>query len=305
MFPDISEHQGAVDWNALGSAYSAGAIEAVAIRAGFGTVRADFQFATNQSECRARGIPAIYYWFNYPDTNSPEAEASVFNSVVGPLHTAEAMCGDFEDDGPHLFPRGQAGANWARAFLSALQAPQNATWWYTYPFLLSVIPFQQLYGTWPFWLADYGATPDSAFGQAMARQFTDCGSTPGVSGCSDQSRVLKPPLSQWLTGEAQPQPNPAPQPTYWRKRMEFDGTWNGNQNIFRIEPNGNLVHSWSPGSGAWNQEVLGVGYVPGALTVGHTQGQIHLLALQPDGVCAHFWQSAGGGTWDVEHIAAA
>jgi GH25 family lysozyme M1 (1,4-beta-N-acetylmuramidase) len=305
MFPDISEHQGAVDWDALGSAYSAGAIEAVAMRAGFGTVRADFQFVTNQRECRARGIPAIYYWFNYPDTNSPQAEASVFNGVVGPLRDNEAMCGDFEDDGPHLFPRGQTGVDWARAFLTAVQAPQNATWWYTYPFLLSVIPFQQLYGVWPFWLADYSATPDGAFGQAMARQFTDCGRTPGVSGCSDQSRVLKPPLSQWLTGTAPPQPKPKPQPNYWRKHMEFDGTWNGNQNIFRIEPNGNLVHSWSTGDGVWNQEVLGVAYVPGALKVGYTQGQIHLLALQPDGVCAHFWQSAGGATWNVEHIPAA
>jgi GH25 family lysozyme M1 (1,4-beta-N-acetylmuramidase) len=200
MFPDISEFQGAVDWDALGAAYIAGQIEAVAMRAGFGTVRADAQFARNQSECRARGIPAIYYWFNYPDTNLPEAEAAMFNSVVGPLQANEAMVGDFEDDGAHLFPRGQAGVDWARAFLTAIEAPQNASWWYTYPYLLSVIPFQQLYGVWPFWIADYSATPDSAFSQAIARQFTNCGATPGVAGCCDQSRVLGAPLSQWLTG---------------------------------------------------------------------------------------------------------
>lgn len=201
MFPDISEHQGAVDWNALGSAYQAGQIEAVAMRAGFGTVRADNQFATNQRECRARGIPAIYYWFNYPTFNTPQAEAAMFNATVGPLRAGEAMVGDFEDDGSSgsVFPRGQAGVDWAKAFLTAVEAPQNATWWYTYPFLLSVIPFSELYGIWPFWLADYSATPDSAFVQPIARQFTDCGSTPGVSGCCDQSRILKSPLSQWLT----------------------------------------------------------------------------------------------------------
>jgi GH25 family lysozyme M1 (1,4-beta-N-acetylmuramidase) len=199
MFPDISEFQGAVDWNALDNAYHIGQIEAVSMRAGFGTVRADAQFARNQSECRARGIPAIYYWFNYPDTNSPQAEASMFNSVVGPLQANEAMMGDFEDDRTHIFPRGQAGVDWAKAFLTALEAPQNASWWYTYPFLLGVIPFEQLYGIWPFVIADYSATPDSAFSQAIARQFTNCGSTPGIAGCCDQNRVLQEPLSRWLT----------------------------------------------------------------------------------------------------------
>src|SRR5215468_11000199 len=141
MFPDISEFQGTVNWNALGGAFQTGQIEAVAMRAGFGTVRADRQFGRNQSECRARGIPAIYYWFNYPDTNSPDAEAAMFNATVGPLQANEAMCGDFEDDGPHLFPRGQAGVDWAGRFLTLLEAPHTASWWYTYPFLLSVIPF--------------------------------------------------------------------------------------------------------------------------------------------------------------------
>lgn len=201
MFPDISEYQGAVDWNALGAAYQAGQIEAVAIRAGFGTIRADRQFAANQAVVRIYGIPAIYYWFNYPTYNDPQAEAAMFNATVGPLGPSEAMCGDFEDDAASgsIFPRGQAGVDWAKAFLTALEAPQNATWWYTYPYLLSVIPFQQLYGVWPFWLADYSITPDSAFPIPIARQFTNCGSTPGVNGCCDQSRVLKAPLSQWLT----------------------------------------------------------------------------------------------------------
>lgn len=200
-FPDLSEFNGVVDWNALGAAHAAGSISGVAIRAGFGTVRADRQFSANQAGARSHGIPAIYYWFNYPTYNTPQAEAAKFNSVVGPLGPGEAQCGDFEDDAPaSIFPRGQAGADWAKAFLTALEAPQNASWWYTYPFLLSVIPFQELYGVWPFWLADYSATPDSAFTAPIARQFTDCGSTPGVSGCCDQSRVLKAPLSQWLTG---------------------------------------------------------------------------------------------------------
>lgn len=199
MFPDISEFQGAVDWDTLQAAYRAGAIEAVAMRSSFGTVRADQQFVTNQQECRARGIPAIYYHFCYPTFNTPQAEAAFFNNVVGPLQANEAMVGDFEDDGTNKFPRGMAGSDWAKAFLTAVAAPQNATWFYTYTSLYDQINLGVLAATWPFWWADYSARTDNPYG-AIARQYTDAGSTPGVSGSCDQSRVLQAPLSQWLTG---------------------------------------------------------------------------------------------------------
>lgn len=210
-FPDISEHNGAPNWDELEAAYRRGDIAAVMIRAGFGTVRADNRFATNQAECRRRGIPAMYYWFCYPAYNSAAAEAAMFNRVVGQLQPNEAMCGDFEDDpGALPFPRGAAGLQWATDFLSLLQAPRNATWGYSYPYLISTVGLQPLWQTWPFWLADYSATPDSAFGYPIARQFTDCASVPGISGCCDLSRVLKAPLSQWLTGGSAPIVTPSP-----------------------------------------------------------------------------------------------
>jgi hypothetical protein len=246
MFPDISEHNGLVDWGAVEAGFRAGTIEAVAMRAGFGTVRTDGQFSRNQSECRARGIPAIYYWFCYPAYNSPTAEASMFNSVVGTLQRGEAMAGDFEDD-PQArpFPRGQPGLDWAREFLMLLHAPRNASWWYTYPSLLAEVGLGPLIQTWPFWIADYGAAPDSSFNSSIARQFTDCGSTPGVTGCCDQSRVLRPPLSQWLTGGSAQLPflfggfhmNPAFRPG--DPNLRCDMVYVGND--------GHLRHRWNSG----------------------------------------------------------
>lgn len=209
-WPDLSEFNGTVDWGVLEMAYQVGTIGGVIMRASFGTVRADRQFATNQREARNRGIPRAFYHFCYPAYNSAGSEATFFNNVVGPLLPLEAMIGDFEDDGPNLFPRGQAGLNWAGAFLMALEAPVNATWGYSYPSLISEVGLQPLWSTWPFWLADYGATPDSVFTYATLRQFTDCGSTPGVSGCCDQSRVLRAPMSQWLTPGGAPDPPPSP-----------------------------------------------------------------------------------------------
>lgn len=205
FFPDLSEHNGAVNWDQLAAAWRAGLLEAVAMRAGFGTVRADAQFARNQAEARRRGIPNIAYWFCYSAYNSAAAEAAMFNRMVGTLRPGEAMAGDFEDDpNARPFVRGAAGLRWCQDFLGALQAPQNATWGYSYPALISAVGLQPLWQTWPFWLADWSATPDSAFGYATLRQFTDCGSTPGVGGCCDQSRVLRAPLSRWLTPGGDP-----------------------------------------------------------------------------------------------------
>src|SRR5215472_7282928 len=293
MFPDISEHNGIVDWGALEAAYRAGAIEAVAMRAGFGTVRADGQFSRNQSQCRARGIRAIYYWFCYPAYNSPAAEASMFNSIVGPLQPGEAMVGDFEDD-PQArpFPRGQPGLDWARGFLSLLQSPHSATWWYTYPALLAAVGLQPLESMWPLWIADYGAGSDSAFSPAIARQFTDCGSTPGVSGCSDQSRVLRPPLSQWLTDGPASLPfmfggfpmNPAFRP----------GDPNLRCDIVYVGLDGHLRHRWNNGglsgvlSDTASEEDLSAGLQFVALSgscVWDPQGaNLNITALGLDGV---------------------
>jgi hypothetical protein len=301
VFPDISEFQGAVDWNALSAAYEARIIEAVALRASFGTERADAQFARNQRECRARGIPAIYYHFCYPTFNSPQAEASFFNGTLGPLQANEAMVGDFEDDRQILFPRGQVGVDWARSFLTALQSPQNATWWYTNPLMLSVIPFKEFYGVWPFWIADYSATPDSAFSQAIARQFTDCGSTPGVSGCCDQSRVLAGPLSRWLTSAA-----PSP-PAIMEANMQIVSI-GSQQHLIGVTSGGTLRHLYNDVNASspvgWTENDPGVtGLAPYAPLDARVIGtQLHVLVADTDGHLVHAYQDIGKPDWHVESL---
>ena len=84
--------------------------------------------------------------------------------------------------------------------------------------------------------------------------------------------------------------------------MEFF-MWNGNQNLVRIQANGVLVHGWYGGQ-SWNQEALGVGYLPDQLAVDWTSvpNQLHVWAGNPDGSVAHFWQVAGQATWSTETL---
>lgn len=329
IFPDISEHNGAVDWELLERAWRAGLILAVAMRAGFGTVRADKQFARNRDEARRRGIPAVFYWFCYSAYNSAAAEAAMFNRTVGPLRPGEAMAGDFEDD-PNAKPfvRGAAGLRWCQDFLGALQSPRNATWGYSYPALISVIGLQPLWQTWPFWLADWGRTPDSAFGYAALRQFTNCGSTPGVGGCCDQSRVLQGPLSRWLTAGGPPVPaRPPATITPTGAAMSAIQVYYppipGRVDTFLIDPDSRGVYRQFTGGGAGGEDNLshrlqdwwGVGNPPAggfeSLTlgvvvddlgrwivtavnrIGPDRGQTYELVLRIDGGADQDWTPIG------------
>lgn len=87
--------------------------------------------------------------------------------------------------------------------------------------------------------------------------------------------------------------------------------WNGVQQLFRIEPGGTLVQAWTTGDGRWQEQDLGVGYLPGSLEVQRTMNpdespnQLHLFAQRQDGSVAHFWQVAGAPSWSTESVPAA
>lgn len=218
-WPDLSEFNDPpyrsswVDWDVLAQAYRAGLISGVAIRAGFGTVRADHSFARNQAAGRARGIPLVYYWFNYPGYNTAAAEAVIFNATVGPLGPGEAMMADFENDpGAIGWPTGAAALAWGREFLTLIEAPQNATWWYCSTSFVGPFGLASLADTWAWVEAEYGVSSPNTLGLSpMGWQETSTATVPGVDGPTDWNVLLRPPFTAWLTpGAPAPAPDPPP-----------------------------------------------------------------------------------------------
>ncbi len=61
---DVSEHNGAVDWETA----RANGVEGVIIRIGFGYSRFDFQSQRNISECKRLGIPFGVYLYSYAES---------------------------------------------------------------------------------------------------------------------------------------------------------------------------------------------------------------------------------------------
>jgi len=183
--PDVSEHNGVVDWDRLAAAGP----DAVIIRAGFGTVRADLQFARNWAEARRVGLRRIAYWFCYPAYNAAAAEAEMARSVV-PLLPGDGLMGDFEND-PNARPWPSNGLAWAESFLLAWAPAGYDPLWYASPAFIREHGLAGLSPHFPLCLAQWGvSTPDTMGLRTLLWQYTDCATTPGVTGYCDRSVAL-------------------------------------------------------------------------------------------------------------------
>lgn len=92
--PDISEHNGVIDWEALSTQ-----IDFAMLRAGYGFTGIDKQFARNAQECTRLGIPFGVYWFSYAgNVASAIAEARKCVETISPYRIDYPVAFDWEDD---------------------------------------------------------------------------------------------------------------------------------------------------------------------------------------------------------------
>lgn len=92
---DVSEHQGAIDWQAVKNA----GIEFAILRAGYGRTGRDRHFLYNIQECNRLQIPVGVYWFSYALTAADarrEAEACI--QMIRPYRVEYPVCYDLEYD---------------------------------------------------------------------------------------------------------------------------------------------------------------------------------------------------------------
>ncbi len=92
---DISEHQGAVDFEKL----KAAGIKFVMVRAGYGKNHIDKYFTRNAKECQTHGIPMGVYWFSYALTEEDaKKEAQYCLAAVKQYKLHYPVCYDLEYD---------------------------------------------------------------------------------------------------------------------------------------------------------------------------------------------------------------
>lgn len=212
--PDISHHQGAVNWAAVAAAGHQFAV----IKATEGVGFVDPQLAANRAGAHAAGLAVGLYHF--ARAGNPAAEAAYFTGVTGQLQAGEFAVLDWEV--PAADPVG-----WCTAWLAAVRGQLGMK-----PLLYLNRSTLNGYNWSPvvaadsgLWLAAYdgstAAVASGAWPGLAMKQYTDKGSVPGVAGpvdvnvfygTADQLRAYGAPGNPTPAPAPPPPPPPAPTP---------------------------------------------------------------------------------------------
>jgi lysozyme len=209
---DVSNHQGAINWDAVAQSGVKGAF----IKATEGNFFRDGWFAYNWSECKRVGLFRGAYHYARPSSGTTaEQEAYFFLDNInanGGIEAGDALVLDNEDDRFHgnVVP-------WAVFWM---QIVNNVTGFnpihYTGPWYInSRMPDKTDLMPYALWLADYPNTPDSSrwpksFREVDFWQYTSSGRVPGVAGNCDANwfRGTEADLRKYGKPASEPQPSP-------------------------------------------------------------------------------------------------
>lgn len=207
---DISEHQGAIDWDKIEQAYrSKGGLGGVIMRVGYGTsdgLRRDGQFDRNRQQARQRGIPRMYYAYAYPGRSVGPVQARGMAALIGQLEPGESLALDIEDDVTFGRRLVVSDVEWCRQFCQQLVDIYGVKpFIYMNSNVLGRYDWAPLVNMGcPLWLANYGPNngrpntpPTSQEWPAWAMwQYTSRGTMAGISPVDmnifqgDQARLL-------------------------------------------------------------------------------------------------------------------
>jgi GH25 family lysozyme M1 (1,4-beta-N-acetylmuramidase) len=213
--PDVSEHNGRVDWTQVHG------VHAAIIRAGFGSQRADFQFAHNWAGVGARlaqptGIHRrIAYWYGYPDSAADGVtEATKFVDVLraqpGAVRDDDGWVLDAEDTGSFGKLSKSERRSYCDRFIGTMEDHlQRRGWGYSYvPFVGEYLGSDYTFGNCLCWDARYASDMPAGSMPFVTKmrlwQHTDglVGAGPhrisGIPGTCDVSRIVHATLESFL-----------------------------------------------------------------------------------------------------------
>lgn len=194
--PDVSNHQGAVDWQAAIASGVAGGI----CKATEGLGYRDPTFPANWTTLAARRAVRGAYHFAHTDQD-PAAQADWFLGYVGSWTPADLLILDLETGSGIL-------DGFADTFLARVEQRTGVVpWFYSFgPFIRAHITDQRL-ARYPLWLAAYSAEPPLApppWAAWTLWQHTNAANIPGIrTPCDESIGELPAPAA------APPRPSPS------------------------------------------------------------------------------------------------
>ncbi len=178
---DISEFQGAIDWNIYKNNTNF-----VLMKASEGSSYIDKWFGGYRQEARLANLPRGFYHFARPDLgNTPEAEAQFFFNLLNgqPLQEGEILCLDYEVQ--YHDPVG-----WCKAWLDKVyELTTVRPLIYLNQSTVAGHDWSSVSGIYGLWLASYQADGTGNTGQWAQMAFQQTSSVqqvPGISGNVDR-----------------------------------------------------------------------------------------------------------------------
>ena len=193
---DVSEHQGAVDWEAA----AASGVEFAILRAGYrgwseGTLQEDAYFAANLAGARAAGLRVGCYLFSQAvNPAEAEEEAAFLLSLLNGAELELPVFFDWEEIGEEARTADAAPGmptDGCLAFCSAVEDAGYETGVYFYRNLgYNVYDLEKLHGL-HFWAGALGESPDFYY-EHHFWQYSITGTVPGVETYVDRDIWFEP-----------------------------------------------------------------------------------------------------------------
>lgn len=186
---DVSEHQGAINWEKVASRMDFAIIRLGYRGYGKGTIVLDKYYTSNMEGAAAQGLPVGVYFYS---------QATSYEEGVEEANFVLANLGSYQLSYPIILDREDPMVDDARTndlsveqhtqaalgFLETIRAAGRPVMMYSYRMYYSLyLELEQIY-QYPIWFAQYADEPDWPYEFSMW-QYTESGEVPGISGPVD------------------------------------------------------------------------------------------------------------------------
>ena len=194
---DVSEHQGAINWESV-----AGAVNFAFIRLGYrgytnGNLAMDACYSANMQGAAAAGVPVgVYFYSQAVNYDEGVEEANYVLSQLGDYNLAYPIVLDREDpmqeDARTNNLSVEEHTQAALGFLETIAASGRQAMIYTNrTYYALYLDLERIY-QYPVWFAQYADEPDWPY-EFSIWQYTESGEVPGIAGSVDLDLEMMPP----------------------------------------------------------------------------------------------------------------